>query len=691
MTKEIDSVCTYCGVGCDICAVVENQKIKKVYAKKEGTVSRGKLCVKGKYGWQFLNSPNRLKSARIKQSFLFKNELFFPKEIKDELKRYTPDSKGYIYPSLELAFKITAWKLKELKFHDGLSKFAAIGGARTSCESAYLFQKFTRQVLNSPHIDNCARVCHAPSLKGMRAVIGEGAATNPFDDIEEAEFLIVIGSNMTEAHPIAANRVLNAVRKGTPLALFDVREIALSKFAKYNCIIPFESNLLVLNMLSFVIISEKIYDEDFIKKRTRDFDSYKESILSDPYADPDYFKKLKGFENLSVLIREVARNIASKKTMILWGLGITQQNDGSYAAAAICNLALLCANLGKRGSALMPLRGQNNVQGACDMGCLPYYDVGYKKPLIEGLKTPDIINAIDEGEIKALFCMGEDIAHIHPNQNKIHRALKKLDLLVVNELFENEITKFADIVFGVKSGYEKEGVYINAERRVQLSSVLVNSDLPDDWEVITGIARYIKEDFVYTSNEQIWDEVRAEDKERFEGASYKKLRQNKAKGLQWPIGKTDTPILHIESFRTVDSLGHFKYNRYNLRGMVAELIDGCVKSFYLTTGRVIAHYNNSAQTRECADLKKRYENDIVLVSSEDADFFQRFKKIVLYSKYGKSAPLKYKVSKTVKKRTLFVTFHHPQSKINFLFGDSSDELSKTAAFKSIKVEVEGVK
>ncbi len=684
----IDSVCCYCGVGCDILADVKENKIESVSASKDGEVSEGKLCIKGKYGFDFVHSQKRLPKVKIKNSFLQKHELFLPSSLKLKFSNYRIDEKGYIYPKLDEAYELIAWKIKQIKLQFGAYSFASIGGARGNCESSYLFQKFTREVLGSPHIDNCARVCHAPTLKGMRSVIGEGAATNPFRDIYKAEFLLVIGSNTTEGHPIVANKIISALKKGTALGVVDVRDIPLSKFAKYNAIIPFEANLLFLNMMAYVIISKRLYDEEFIKKRSKDFEEYKEMILSDPYANPAFFEKIEGYEYLSTMVEELATEYAKKRSIILWGLGVTEHLDGSYAAAAICNLAVMTSNIGKEGAGLMPLRGQNNVQGTCDMGCLPYYLPDYGQPDIEGKKTPDIIDAVLNGEIKVLFNMGEDIAHIHPNQHKIYKALKKLDMLIVNELFDNEITKFADIVFGVKSTYEKTGIYINAERRMHLSQPLVVNDLPDDWEVIDGISKHLGFDFCYKNSKDIWNEVQKKAPKRFYGADYKKLEEKRVDGLQWPVVDDELPILHIDGFRTKDKLAVFRYKRYFLRGMIRELIENRRKEFYLTTGRVIAHYNNASQTRHCEKLLRRHDEDVLLISSEDAGYVKDKEKVVLKSHYGKSSPLKYKLTDSIKKGTLFVSFHHAKSHINFLFGDECDELTKTARFKSIKVCIE---
>jgi formate dehydrogenase major subunit len=246
--NSIDSVCTYCGVGCEVTADVKDNKIVKFYAKEEHEVSRGELCIKGHSGWQFVHSPNRLPPKN--------RELFG-----DILDEYHSDE-TWIYPSLELSYDIAAKKLTDIINRYGQDAYCSIGGARTSCESSYLFQKFTREVIGSPHIDNCARVCHSPSLKGMRAVIGEGAATNPYSDIINAENIIIIGSNTTEAHPIVSYKIIDAVKKGASLSLFDVRRTDIFKFANHEVVAPYESNLMVLNMMAHVILSEHLYDQE---------------------------------------------------------------------------------------------------------------------------------------------------------------------------------------------------------------------------------------------------------------------------------------------------------------------------------------------------------------------------------------------------------------------------------------------
>ncbi|WP_456382883.1 molybdopterin oxidoreductase family protein [Hydrogenimonas sp.] len=688
--KEIESVCTYCGVGCDIVAQVDESSntIVRIGADKDGYVSQGKLCVKGKYGFDFVDSDARIRRPRIARRFLEKNPHIFER-IGERLE---PLDDLWFETDLASAVEAAAMKLTEIRRTFGDESFCAIGGARTSCESAYLFQKFCRETMNSPHVDNCARVCHSSSLKGMRATIGEGAATNPYNDIYETEFILIIGSNTTEAHPIVANRIIDAARLHDNVAVIDVREIKMMKYAKHKAIIPFEANLLVLNMMARVILEEELYDRTFVETRTSGFEAYREAILNDPYADPFFFRSIPGYEHLATKIPVIAREYALKKSMIFWGLGITEHFDGSYAVMAITHLALLTGNIGKTGAGLMPLRGQNNVQGACDMGCLPYYAPDYQKPKKVGLMTPQLVDAMLEGRIRALLNMGEDIAHIHPNQNKIAKALERVEFLMVQELFMTEIAKRADIVVGVKSAYEKEGVYVNAMRRLHLSQPLVKSDLPDDWEVIRMLDNAMGGDYDYRSSEDVWNEVREVAHRRFSGASYLRLKRHRKRGLQWPVYIEDTPVLHLLDFRTEDGLGRYIYHQYELRGMVKELLEkgDIEEGFYLTTGRTLPHYNNGAQTARSAKLNDRYDEDVVLASEEDRALFGDAEYVLLTSPFGRSAPLRVNFSDKIRSRTLYVTFHHAKSRINFLFGDACDELIGTALFKSVKVNVEPV-
>jgi formate dehydrogenase major subunit len=350
---------------------------------------------------------------------------------------------------------------------------------------------------------------------------------------------------------------------------------------------------------------------------------------------------------------------------------------------------MMTGNIGKSGAGLMPLRGQNNVQGACDMGCLPYYLPDYQTPSKIGMMTPQLIDAMLDDKIKALWNMGEDIMHIHPNINKTNRAIDKLEFIVCQELFMTDIAQKADIVIGVKSAYEKTGVYVNAMRRLHLSQPLVESNLPDDWEVLSTVSSKMGREYGFDSSEDVWDEVREVAPRRFSGANYYRLQRHRKRGMQWPIYHEDTPILHLLDFRTDDGLGRFVYHQYQPRGMVADIIAGELyrdnHSYYLTTGRTLAHYNNAAQTKRSSKLHTKYDEDVILAPIEDKDKYGN--RVILKSPHGETDALLIKYSDKIRPKTLFCTFHHSKSKINAIFGDECDELVMTARFKSVEVEI----
>lgn len=669
MEKQIASVCTYCGVGCEIEATVKDNEVIKIKGLQDGVVSQGRLCIKGKKGFKFLTSAQRITAPLIEKEFARAMGI-----ASDKLH---PHSKRFFQTDLQTATDAVASKLQQSIKKYTPSSHASIGGARTSCENSYFFQKFTREYLGSANIDSCARICHSPSLKGMKTTIGEGAATNSYDSIFHTQFMLVIGSNTTQAHPIVSGKM---IRAKADIATIDIREIELSKKAKYHLTIPFESNLMIINMLCYAIFELGLEDREFLQKRTSGYESFKQKIMDDPYANPKYLHTLSGYEDLYEKVYDVAQELATKKSMIFWGLGVTEHEHGSKTVMAITHLGMITGNIGKVGAGLMPLRGQNNVQGTCDMGCLPYFAPDYNEPKEIGLMTPQVVEAIHEGTIKTLYNVGEDLAHVHPNQNSMQSALRKLDMLVVHELFETQVTKFAHVVFGVKSAYEKRGIYINAERRLHLSSPLVQSPLPDDWEVMQLVAQKMGKPSSYSDAQQIWQEVQEVASSRFGGASYELLQDNP---LQWPIEHGEgSEVLHTQSFRTDDRLGHFHYHRYKPKSYS--------KEFILTTGRVLYHYNNGAQTKQSEMIAKLYPEDIVEVSEADRELFD-CQKIIIKSDYGQTSELKIVFNPSLKSKTLFTTFHHAKSKINFLFGDGCDDMIHTAQFKAIEVNVQKVR
>ncbi|NWF67184.1 MAG: molybdopterin-dependent oxidoreductase, partial [Campylobacterales bacterium] len=392
-----------------------------------------------------------------------------------------------------------------------------------------------------------------------------------------------------------------------------------------------------------------------------------------------------GYEHLTIQIKELARTYAKSKSLIIWGLGVTEHLDGSFAVSAIANLALLTGNIGKVGAGIMPLRGQNNVQGTCDMGCLPNYLPDYKKPEVEGLKSIEMFDEMIHGNVKAIYNLGEDLTHIHANLNKINKAIQNLELLVVNDIVDVSISKKADIIFGVKSAYEKIGVYVNAERRLHLNQPLVESNRLDDWEVLQLIANFMNTNWSYKNSKDIWQEIQKE-VSRYSGASYEMLLENRD-GLQWPILDKDTKRLYEQKFHTKTSLGKFRYKQYDLRGFTKALYEKSTPKMTLTTGRIVYHYNNASQTKESLKLLEYHDEDVVYISHEDIKSIDINKKHILKSLYGETKPLQFKESKSLKKGVLYTTFHHFESNINALFGDEGDCFTKTSRFKAVEVEI----
>lgn len=670
------SVCTYCGVGCEIEAVTKNGKIEKILPVKGGVSSGGSLCIKGKYGFQFLEK--RLNTHLVSVEFVEREAPKMPLPLQIRLANLQPYDHRFYSAPLSLALDLAAWKLEELKKRYGGKAIAGIGGARTSLESAWLFQKFIRESVGSPHIDNCARVCHAPSLKGLKRTIGEGASSLPFEAISKAGTIFVIGSNTTEAHPMVAKRIIEAKKRGAKLVVVDVREIELMKFADIKVVLPFETNLLFLNLLAREVIERGLIDTTFIEERCVGFEEYKRQLLKEPISKEIFVEG--GFPEVARQIEEIA-TLLTRPTQFLWGLGVTEHLDGSDAVSAIANLALLTGNFSER-SGVMPLRGQNNVQGACDVGCLPYYLPDYLPPVEEGWKTPEIIEQILAGQIRGVINMGEDLSHIHPHRSKTAAALRKLEFLAVLEVMESDVVNYADIVFAVKSGYEKYGVYVNAERRLHLAVPLVESPLPDDWEVIQGLENRLTGRFKFDSSREVLEKGIAKETTRFAGATYSRLKR---KPLQWPISPdgVDTPALHLRRFATSDGKGHFYYAPWQRRGELADRLSG-KRRWYLTTGRHLAQYNNSVQTTPSPTLSKRYPIDLVWANPVHRE--ELGGRIRLKSRYGESGVLEVKYSEKVRPFTLYATFHFPESGINFLFGEEGDRWTKTARFKSVEVE-----
>jgi len=675
------AICPFCGVGCELLVDPKSNKIKSV----SGISSKGKLCLKGVYSNRFISSHNRLIGSYISEKFLKNLPNSLKKEIK--LQEKVKLSQSYFYKiTYEDAAFIVAKKIKEIKEKYNQNAFGFIGGARTNCESVYLFQKFAREVINTNNIDNCARVCHSPSLKGLYDIFGTGASSISYKDLEDTQVIFIIGANPAEAHPVIFQRILEAKKKkDITLICIDIIKTKTYEKSDIKILIPPLFNIPFLRLIAFHILSKNLSQKNFLETKTRNYKKYFEIVKKEKDLLLAFFKKYA--PHLISISEKLAQIISQKRTCFLWGLGVSEHKFGSNTVMEIAHLSLLTGNIAKKGAGVMPLRGQNNVQGACDMGALPNYYPGYKEipKEKEGLKTPEMIRACLERKLKFLWVMGEDLLHSHADIDLIDKALDNLEILVVNDIFPVKIIDKADIVFGVKSTYEKDGIYINAERRVHLSkAVYENNFLLDDWEVIQLVENKLQNGFSYKSSKEIWKEVSHKVK-IFKDITYDLLERDLLNPPSWP-GKEN---LFEDGFFTKDKKAHFMpFSIKKILSYINEKYNNLSKDeFILTTTRIYEHYNICSQTLNIEPLKK-YKGKIytILASDKDKDKFKNT--VYLYANGKKVGPFKVEFTSKVPKGMLVAYLHHPE--INRLFSMEGDIYTLTYAFKFLPVKVKEI-
>lgn len=676
-TKKVNTVCTYCGVGCSIDLHVKDNEIIKVSADITSPPNYGSLCVKGRFGFDFHKHPDRLKTPLVRDSI----------------------DKPFREASWEEAISLIAKKFKQIKDKYGPDSFGCLSSSRGTNEENFLAQKFARAVMGTNNMDNCARVCHAPSVTGLRSALGSGAATNSLDDIEGAEVLLVCGSNTTEAHPIAGLKVKKAVNQnGAKLIVIDPREIELVSMAKVWLRLKPGTNVALINGLLNVIIKEGLENKEFIEQRTEHIEMLKPVV---EYYTPEKTEEITGVP--ADKIREAARLYAStNKGMILYGLGVTEHKAGSHGVMSLANMALITGNIGRPNTGINPLRGQNNVQGSCDMGALPnvytcYQAVddeeankkfseawGRKLPSKPGLKEPQMYRAADAETLKAMYIIGYDPAATHSNINFVAQALKKLEFLVVQELFMTETTNIAHVVLPVGCFFEKEGTFTNAERRVRkLKQVLeLPEGVKNDWDVICLIARAMGYQMEYNSPSEIMDEI-ARLTPQFAGISFDRLEGD---GLAWPVWDKNhpgTPILHKDTF----TRGRGLFN--DIAYTPSEELPDEEYPLILTTGRILYHHNNGSMTQRCADLSFVTSEGFAEIHPDDASKLkiEDGQTVNLVSRRG-DIKAKAVVTKRSLPGTVFMPFHYPDTLTNKLTGPGEDTLALTPEYKVCAVKIE---
>ena len=671
--KTTRTVCTYCGVGCNLEVSTTSNKILSIQAPYEAEANAGHTCLKGRYAFQFYNHPERLNSPMIKRNGEFEKV------------------------SWDEVYEFLANKFTTIKSEFGADAIAGISSARCTNEENYLMQKFIRAVIGTNNIDGCARVCHSPTALGMQRTFGTGAATNSIEDINHTECMMVIGANPTAAHPVTGAKIKQRALKGKTLIVIDPRKTELAKLADYHIALRPGTNVAVLNMMLRFIIEEGLVDEKFVDTRTEGFDDFKENLMK---LDVDEMAKIAKVDK--ELVRKAAIAYAkSTAAMSFHGLGVTEHSQGTFTVMQIADLAMITGNIGRKGVGVNPLRGQNNVQGAADMGVQPHQGAGYlditKPDVIKkyeefygvempgeiGYKIPEMFEAAIEGKLKAMWIIGEDVVQTDPNTQKVIKALNSLDLLIVQELFMTETAKHADVILPGASFLEKSGTFTNGERRVQRVQAAVDpiEGTKTDGQIIVDMMNKMG----YAQPEYNADTMLQEISQIvpfFAGARWDELGDN---GKQWPIlpDGSDTKILHGETFRR--GLGKFYY--FDFKESEEITSHGKEYPYIITTNRDLEHYNCGAMTRRTKNVEIHTE-DVLWINPKDAEAkgIVNGDLVCVESPRGK-VDIKAFVTEGVNEGVLSTTFHFPEIMVNNITSDVHDSEAKCPEYKVVSVNI----
>jgi formate dehydrogenase major subunit len=671
-TEWTRTTCPYCGTGCEMYVGTSVGRIVGVKPALDAPVNKGHLCVKGRYAYGFNDAPDRVTEPMIREG-------------------------AWKKVTWEEAISFTADTLANVLARHGPDSVGILGSARATNEENYLTQKFARVVIGTNNVDCCARVCHAPSAAAMAATLGTGAATNSFDDIEAARAILVCGANPTENHPVVGARIKQAVLRGAKLIVIDPRRIELVASADIHLPLRVGTNVPLLNALACTIVEDGLYDADFIRARVAGWDEFRDFIRA---WTPERAAAECGVDPETV--RKAARLYATTKpAMMFHGLGVTEQTQGTEGVECLVNLALLCGNVGKPGSGVNPLRGQNNVQGAAHMGCDPAHLTGavpvasgkdrFERvwgapvPTTPGLNLMTMIDAANDGHLKALWAIGYDIARTNADLAETRKALESLELVILQDLFLNDVADFATVFLPATSSFEKDGTFMNSERRVQRVRRALGprgSSRPD-WRIICDVARAMGhgKHFAYESPRQIWDEIRSVWPVG-SGITYERLERG---GLQWPCPSEDDPgtaILHRDIFPRT-ALQAIDYVATPEKAS-AEF------PFLLNTGRTLYQFNAGTMTARTPNAVLRWV-DYLDISPEDASRLGigTGSRVLVRSRYG-SAELIGRISPTISRGELFATFHTPQAKLNALTGHQRDRHVDTPEYKVTAVTVDRI-
>ncbi|MGB7100776.1 MAG: formate dehydrogenase subunit alpha [Xanthobacteraceae bacterium] len=679
---SVVTTCAYCGVGCSFKAEMRGDEVVRMVPFKDGKANRGHSCVKGRFAWGYANHRERILKPMIREKI----------------------TEPWREVSWEEAIGRVASEFKRIQVKYGRSSIGGITSSRCTDEETFLVQKLVRATFGNNNVDTCARVCHSPTGYGLSTTFGTSAGTQDFDSVEHTDVVVLIGANPTDAHPVFASRMKKRLRQGAKLIVIDPRRIDLVRTphveAAYHLPLLPGTNVATLTALAHVVVTEGLVNEKFVRERC-DWDEFSDwaAFVSQPHNSPEEVAKISGVP--AEAIRGAARLYASGGNgAIYYGLGVTEHSQGSTTVMAIANLAMATGNIGRPGVGVNPLRGQNNVQGSCDMGSFPHELSGYRhisndatramfealwgKPLERepGLRIPNMLDAAVDGSFKGLYVQGEDILQSDPDTHHVAAGLAAMECVVVQDLFLNETANYAHVFLPGSTFLEKNGTFINAERRIQLvRKVMAPKNGYEDWEITCLISEAMGYPMHYNHPSEIMDEI-AHLTPTFAGVSFKRIEE--LGSIQWPCNEKapeGTPVMHVNGF--VRGKGKFIVTEY----VATDEKTGPRFPLLLTTGRILSQYNVGAQTRRTANVLW-HEEDRLEIHPHDAE--QRGVRegdwVKLASRAGETT-LRALITERVAPSVVYTTFHHPNTQANVITTDFSDWATNCPEYKVTAVQI----
>ncbi len=679
---SVVTTCAYCGVGCSFKAEMKGDEVVRMVPYKDGGANEGHSCVKGRFAWGYATHKDRVTKPMVRD------------KITDPWKEV----------SWHEAIGFAADRFKEIQAKHGRGSIGGITSSRCTNEEVYVVQKMVRTAFRNNNVDTCARVCHSPTGYGLSKTFGTSAGTQDFKSVDESDVIIIIGANPTDGHPVFASRMKKRLRSGAKLIVIDPRKTDIVRSAhveaQYHLPLQPGTNVAIVNALSHVILTEGLENKSYIAERCDPVEFARwTAFIREPVNSPEAMEAITGVKAAD--IRGAARLYATGGNgAIYYGLGVTEHSQGSTMVMAMANLAMLTGNVGRNGVGVNPLRGQNNVQGACDMGSFPHEYSGYRhvsdntvREMFEkvwnaaldpepGLRIPNMLDAAVEGTFKGIFIQGEDIAQSDPNTRHVTAGLENMDCVVVQDLFLNETAAFAHVFFPGTSFLEKDGTFTNAERRInRVRQVKAPMQGKDEWQVVCELANAMGYPMSYESAAEIMDEIAAVTP-TFKGVSFEKL--DRLGSIQWPCNDKapeGTPLMHVGGF--VRGLGRF---------MITEFVpteERTNRSFplILTTGRILSHYNVGAQTRRTQNVTWHKE-DVLEIHPHDAEVrgIQDGQMVSISSRVG-ATTLRAMISERMAQGVVYTTFHHPVSGANVITTEYSDWATNCPEYKVTAVQI----